>query len=131
MIDHLSSYTTDYRAARVFYEAIFDVLRFGIQVEIKAEWDEAFPGRQMCAWGPPGKSVFWVIEVKSPYTPRHIAFTAPDRAAVDRFHRAGRAIGAPDGGAPGLRPMYHPNYYGAFLLDPDGNNVEAVCHEPA
>jgi predicted lactoylglutathione lyase len=60
----------------------------------------------------------------------HIAFAADDRAAVDRFYEAGFAAGGRDNGEPGLRPMYHPNYYGAFLIDPDGHNVEAVCHRP-
>jgi len=58
----------------------------------------------------------------------HIAFVAPDRAAVDAFHAAGLAAGAACDGPPGLRPIYHPDYYAAFLFDPDGNQIEAVCH---
>ncbi len=61
----------------------------------------------------------------------HVAFTAPDRETVDAFHEAALAAGATDNGGPGVREIYHPNYYGAFVLDPDGNNVEAVCHMPA
>ena len=61
----------------------------------------------------------------------HVAIAANDRRTVDAFHRAGLAAGGKDNGAPGLRPHYHPNYYGAFVLDPDGHNVEAVCHAPA
>ena len=60
----------------------------------------------------------------------HVAFTAADRATVDAFYRAAMAAGAKDFGAPGLRPHYHANYYGAFVLDPDGHNIEAVCHAP-
>ncbi|MNU11792.1 Glyoxalase-like domain protein [compost metagenome] len=60
----------------------------------------------------------------------HIAFTAPNRAAVDAFYAAAMAAGAKDNGGPGLRPHYHPNYYAAFVLDPDGHNIEAVCHAP-
>jgi predicted lactoylglutathione lyase len=60
----------------------------------------------------------------------HVAFTAQSRAAVDEFYRAAVRVGGRDNGAPGLRPHYHANYYGAFVLDPDGNNVEAVCHKP-
>ena len=60
----------------------------------------------------------------------HIAFPASENAAVDEFHRAAIAAGYRDNGAPGERPVYHPDYYGAFVLDPDGNNVEAVCHRP-
>jgi catechol 2,3-dioxygenase-like lactoylglutathione lyase family enzyme len=61
----------------------------------------------------------------------HLCWAAPDRAAVDAFHAAALAAGGTDNGAPGLRPHYHAHYYGAFVLDPDGNNVEAVCHTPA
>ena len=60
----------------------------------------------------------------------HIAFIAPDRATVDAFHVAALAAGGRDNGAPGLRPRYHADYYGAYVLDPDGHNVEAVCHRP-
>ena len=60
----------------------------------------------------------------------HVAFSAPDRATVAAFHRAALAAGGTDNGPPGLRPHYHANYYGAFVLDPDGNNIEAVCHLP-
>lgn len=75
--------------------------------------------------------MFWISETREPATPRHIAFRAHSRTEVDAFHRAGLSLGAEDNGAPGLRPEYHSNYYGAFLLDPDGNNVEAVFHGPA
>jgi catechol 2,3-dioxygenase-like lactoylglutathione lyase family enzyme len=61
----------------------------------------------------------------------HVAFTAPDRATVDAFYKAALAAGATDNGPPGVREIYHPNYYGAFVLDPDGNNIEACCHLPA
>jgi predicted lactoylglutathione lyase len=61
----------------------------------------------------------------------HVAIAAKSRSAVDAFYRAAIAAGARDNGAPGLRPQYHPNYYGAFVLDPDGHNIEAVCHAPA
>ena len=60
----------------------------------------------------------------------HVAFTAPDRATVEEFHAAALAAGGIDNGAPGPRPIYHPHYYGAFVLDPDGNNIKAVCHRP-
>ena len=61
----------------------------------------------------------------------HVAFLAPDRETVDAFHEAALAAGGEDNGGPGVREVYHPHYYGAFVLDPDGNNVEAVCHSPA
>jgi catechol 2,3-dioxygenase-like lactoylglutathione lyase family enzyme len=130
MIDHLSSYTTDFPAARAFYEAALGALGYAIQVEMVADWDPDFPERRCCAWGPRGKSVFWVIETREAATPRHIAFTASDRASVDGFHEAALGAGGCEHGAPGVRAMYHPDYYGAFVLDPDDNNVEAVCHTP-
>ena len=131
MIDHVSSYTTQYPMSRAFYDAVLGELGVEIQTESVMEADENFPNRRICAWGPPGKGVFWIIEVKRAIDPRHLAFAAPNRSSVDRFHAAGLAAGGVDHGAPGLRPIYHANYYGAFLLDPDGNNVEAVCHLPS
>jgi catechol 2,3-dioxygenase-like lactoylglutathione lyase family enzyme len=74
---------------------------------------------------------FWKPGNRAGAAPVHIAFVARDRAAVDAFHAAELAAGGTDHGAPGLRPHYHPDYYGAFILDPDGNNVEAVWHGPA
>jgi catechol 2,3-dioxygenase-like lactoylglutathione lyase family enzyme len=69
-------------------------------------------------------------EVRTPIAGAHICFRAPDRAAVDAFHAAALACGGRDDGAPGLRPNYHADYYGAFVLDPDGHRIEAVCHAP-
>lgn len=86
--------------------------------------------QQMCAFGIDGKFSFWVIETQQPFTPRHIAFSAENRAIVDAFYQAGMDAGGRDNGAPGLRPLYHEHYYAAFLLDPDENNVEAMCHTP-
>lgn len=130
MIDHLSSYATDYPATRRFYEAALGALGYAVQTEMKADWDADFPGRRICAFGPEGRTIFWVIEAKEAVSPRHVAFTATDRAAVAAFHAAALAAGGTDHGAPGPRPIYHEHYFGAFVLDPDGNNVEAVCHLP-
>jgi len=130
MIDHVSAYTTHYEAAKRFYEAVLAPLGSKLQHELTATRDPEFPTRRMCAFGPT-RPIFWVIEVREPSTPRHAAFSAATRAQVDAFHRAALASGARDNGAPGVRAIYHPNYYGAFVFDPDGNNVEAVCHAPA
>ncbi|HEB90317.1 MAG TPA: VOC family protein [Deltaproteobacteria bacterium] len=130
MIDHLSSYTTDFPAAKAFYDAGLGSLGYAIQAEMIASWDPEFPDRRMCAWGPSGRAVFWLIEVKEAVGPRHVAFSAPDRAAVDAFYEALIEAGGRDHGAPGIRATYHPDYYGAFVLDPDDNNVEACCHAP-
>ena len=129
MIDHLSSYAIDFDASKSFYDAVLGALGHGVQAEMVMSWDEELPGRRACAWGP-GRPVFWLIETKVAYTPRHLAFSAPDRSTVTAFHTEGLAAGGTDHGAPGLRPIYHEHYFGAFLLDPDGNNVEAVCHLP-
>lgn len=131
MIDHLSTYAKDYPATKAFYEVTLPTLGYGLQHEMVATWDVEFPERRCCAFGPPGKPAFWVIETRQDVTPRHVAFLAPDRAAVAAFHEAGLGAGGNDHGAPGLRPAYHEHYFGAFLLDPDDNNVEAVCHTPA
>ena len=77
-----------------------------------------------------GRPFFW-LAVREPSHRVHVAFTAPDRAAVDAFHAAALHAGGVDNGPPGLRPQYHENYYGAFAFDADGNNIEAVCHRPA
>ena len=130
MIDHLSSYARDYLATKAFYEAALGALGYAVQAEMVASWDADFPERRCCAFGPPGRAVFWVIETRQDVTPRHLAFQAQSRAAVGAFHAAALASGGTDHGAPGPRPVYHEHYYGAFALDPDGNNVEAVCHAP-
>ena len=130
MIDHLSTYARDFEATRAFYLAALAPLGFGLQHELVATWDEDFPTRRACAFGPEGKSAFWIIETKLDVTPRHTAFAAPSREAVVAFHEAALAAGGRDNGEPGLRPIYHEHYFGAFVFDPDGNDVEAVCHVP-
>ncbi len=130
MIDHLSSYAMDYPATRAFYEAALAEIGYSVQSEMALDSDAELPGRRICAFGPDGRSVFWVIEVLQAASPRHVAFAAQDRRTVAAFHTAGLAAGGEDLGAPGLRPIYHEHYYGSFLTDPDGNNVEAVCHVP-
>ena len=130
MIDHLSTYATDYSATKAFYEACLGALGYGVQSEMVATWDREFPDRHCCAFGPAGRSVFWVIQTKQSVSPRHVAFSAADRTSVAVFHEAALRAGGRDNGAPGLRPVYHEHYFGAFVVDPDGNNVEAVCHAP-
>jgi catechol 2,3-dioxygenase-like lactoylglutathione lyase family enzyme len=129
MIDHLSTYATDYPATKRFYEAVLGALGHSLQSESVAAWNPDWPTQRMCAFGPPGRFAFWIIEVRGFATPRHTAFVAKDRAGVNAFYRAAITAGGRDNGPPGLRPEYHANYYGAFAFDPDGNNVEAVCHK--
>lgn len=128
MIDHLSTYATEFLVTRRFYEQAFEPLGYSVQAELKFDDDADLPGRRACAFGANGATSFWIIESTETYTPRHIAFAAKNRGAVDDFYKSGLASGGRDNGAPGLRPIYHADYYGAFLIDPDGNDVEAVCH---
>ena len=123
MIDHLGLTVSDLAASRAFYEAALAPLGYGVVMEI-ADGDSAHLG-----FGA-GRPDFW-ISARTPVSEGvHAAFAAPDRATVDAFHAAALAAGGTDNGAPGPRPHYHEHYYGAFVLDPDGNNVEAVCHLP-
>ena len=126
----MSTDATDYPTTQRFYTATLGALGYTIQMEMTISWDPDFPERRCCAFGPPGRPVFWIIETEKNVEPRHVAFTASDRDAVSAFHRAALEAGGTDNGAPGLRPVYHEHYFGAFAIDPDGNNVEAVCHEP-
>jgi len=83
-------------------------------------------------FGDGGKPYFWIETRRPPVEGAlHVAFAAPTRELVDAFHAAGLEAGGTDNGAPGVREIYHPHYYGAYILDPDGNNIEAVCHAPA
>ena len=131
MIDHMSSYALDYDKSKAFYDAALGALGYEVVTQMAMDWDEELPGRRACAYGTGEKPTFWVIETKVEYTPRHTAFSAADREAVARFHEAALAAGGQDHGKPGPRAIYHEHYFGAFVIDPDGNNVEAVCHAPA
>ncbi len=131
MFDHISTYAIAYEATKAFYDAALGTLGYSRQAEFVADWDCEFPTRRACAYGRDGHTAFWVIETKQSYTPRHVAFTAKDRAAVQAFYDASVEAGGRDNGAPGPRPIYGEHYYGGFVFDPDGNNVEAVCRAPA
>ena len=122
MIDHTGFGVSDYAASKAFYERALAPLGISLIMEVM----EAAAG-----FGSGGKPIFWLEERRTPVTEVHVAFLAKDRATVDAFHAAGLGAGGKDNGAPGVRATYHPNYYGAYVLDPDGNNIEAVCHTPA
>jgi catechol 2,3-dioxygenase-like lactoylglutathione lyase family enzyme len=125
MLDHLGVIVRSSDDSKRFYTATLAPLGYGI-VEEHVGWT---------GYGPPGKPLFWIGTSKSADRslsgPIHIAFTARDRTAVAAFYAAAIEAGAVDKGRPGLRPEYHPNYFGAFVIDPDGNNIEAVCHDSA
>lgn len=126
MIDHTGSYTRDFETSRAFYDAALAPLGFPRTHDSVAKEDPTFPTRRLSAWGE--QHGFWLVESKEHATPRHWAFRAPNREAVQKFYDAALAAGGRDNGAPGVRAHYHPNYFAAFVIDPDGNNVEAVFH---
>jgi len=118
MLDHISLQVSDYKKSKQFYASALQPLGYAMLMEFG----------DAGGFGKDGKPDFWIAQGKATSPPVHIAFVSDSRPTVDAFHRAALAAGAKDNGAPGLRPHYHANYYGAFVLDPDGNNVEAVCH---
>ena len=126
MIDHTGVASEKITDAQAFYDAAFAALGGGARMVVPKEMTG---GRVVVGYGRE-RPVFWLHEgVAGPG--RHVALKARNRAEVDAFYKAAMAAGGRDNGAPGLRPQYHPDYYGAFVLDPDGNNIEAVCHDPA
>jgi catechol 2,3-dioxygenase-like lactoylglutathione lyase family enzyme len=129
MLDHIGLHVSGFERSREFYRKVLEPLGATLLMEVTSE--QTGDGDH-AGFGIDGKPSFWIGTSHSghPAGPVHVAFTAPDRAAVDAFHRIALATGAKDNGAPGLRPHYHEHYYGAFVLDPDGHNVEAVCHRP-
>ena len=126
MIDHTGIPVSDPDAAKAFYDAALGAIGAKILMTVPKE----FTGGKWVAGYGRRKPDFWLTESAEIGPGRHYAFTASSRAEVDAFHAAALAAGGRDNGAPGIRAHYHPDYYGAFVLDPDGNNVEAVCHGP-
>jgi catechol 2,3-dioxygenase-like lactoylglutathione lyase family enzyme len=127
MIDHLGFAVSDFANSRAFYVAALAPLGIAPTMDVSKEETGDYEGT---GFGVDGKPIFWVGGAAKTSGPVHVAFAAKSRDAVDRFYAAAIKAGGRDNGAPGLREHYHPNYYGAFVLDPDGNNVEAVCHAP-
>ena len=134
MLDHISIRVVDYERSKKFYEAALAPLGYTLAMErpsgggfrrgfIPDFWIKQ--GEPVSVGAPAGSAV--VTGCGGPEV--HVAFAADDRDSVDNFYRAALAAGARDNGAPALRPDYHPNYYGAFVLDPDGYNIEEVCHK--
>lgn len=120
IIDHLGFVISNFETSKQFYTKCLAPL--GIQLVMEVEGWAGF--------GKDGKPELWFGSSGEAHKPMHIAFSADNRAQVNNFYEAALAAGAKNNGAPGIREMYHPNYYGAFVLDPDGHNLEAVCHKP-
>ncbi len=119
MLDHVGLVVSDYAGSKRFFERALAPLGYTLLMEFGT----------VAGFGADGKPDFWIAQ-GAPAPSVHVAFSSSDRATVDAFHAAAIAAGGRDNGPPGLRPQYHPNYYGAFAFDPDGNNIEAVCHRP-
>jgi catechol 2,3-dioxygenase-like lactoylglutathione lyase family enzyme len=129
MIDHVGFKVSDYATSKAFYGRVLAPLGYSLVMEVTP----AMTGTDShhAGFGAGGKPDFWIgTGQAATRSGLHVALVASSRAAVDAFHAAALAAGARDNGAPGLRPVYHPHYYGAFVLDPDGHNIEAVCHAP-
>jgi catechol 2,3-dioxygenase-like lactoylglutathione lyase family enzyme len=121
MIDHVTANVSDLEQAKRFYRQALEPLGYSLAIEI---------GGMAAGFGTgEGMADFW-IGTREERGATHVAFSASNRATVDAFHEAALAAGGTDNGAPGVRPHYHETYYAAFVHDPDGNNVEAVCHSP-
>ena len=120
IIDHIGLAVSDYQRSRDFFQKALAPLGIELVMEVEG-W---------AGWGRGGKPEFWFGEHTKAHEPMHIAFVAANRGQVREFYDAALAAGAKDNGPPGIREIFHPNYYGAFVLDPDGHNIEAVCHAP-
>ena len=120
MLDHVGIRVSDFEQSKRFFAEALSPLGYELIME---------PSVSAAGFGRQGKPDFWIGQGDRGQ-PVHIAFAASDRASVDAFHEEALAAGGRNNGGPGLRPEYHPSYYAAFVFDPDGNNIEAVCHEP-
>jgi catechol 2,3-dioxygenase-like lactoylglutathione lyase family enzyme len=127
MIDHTGVSASDFDRSKAFYTEVLSAIGY----ELLMEFPAAVTGNtDVAGFGEPPKPDFWIYKGVRNNPPVHVAFRVSSRALVDAFYKAGMAAGGRDNGAPGIRPHYHEHYYGAFVFDPDGNNVEAVCHSP-
>ena len=127
MLDHAGFPVTNYARSKAFYEKALAPLGYSLILEVRQNENDS----PAAGFGADGKPDFWIGGEGGPNRRIHIAIAAKDRASVDAFYRAALDAGGTDNGSPGVRPHYHANYYGAFVTDPDGHNIEAVCHAPA
>jgi len=128
MIDHVGFAVSDAARSRAYYEQALAPLGITLIMSVTPEQTES--GGSAHGFGSDGKPFFWIGDNEKVGEGTHVALTAATRAEVDAFYQAALAAGGRDNGPPGIRAHYHPNYYGAFVRDLDGNNIEAVCHRP-
>ena len=134
MIDHTGVIVSDLAKSKIFYSAALGAIGISILKELSASVTGSadvvgYGAKETAAQGMSPE--FWLSQGIPGNVPVHVAFRVDNRALVDAFYQAALSAGGRDNGAPGLRSQYHPNYYGAFVLDPDGNNIEAVCRTAA
>ena len=127
MLDHLGIRVSDFARSNAFYKRALAPLSITAIKELTAAQTRA---DAHTGFGTDGKAFFWISDGANPSGSVHVAFAASSRAVVEAFYRAALDAGGKDNGAPGFRAQYHPNYFGAFVLDPDGNNIEAVWRGP-
>jgi catechol 2,3-dioxygenase-like lactoylglutathione lyase family enzyme len=120
IIDHIGMAVSDYQRSKEFFVSALAPLGIALVMEVEG-W---------AGLGKGGKAELWLGEHTQAHPPMHIAFIAENREQVRAFYRAAMAAGGSDNGPPGIREIYHPNYYGAYVIGPDGHNIEAVCHAP-
>jgi len=125
MIDHTGINVSDFNKSKEFYSKALSAISYSLLLEFPAS---VTGSTDVAGFGESPKPDFWVNKGTPNNPPVHVAFRVETRAQVDAFFKAAIAAGGRDNGKPGVRPHYHPNYYGAFVLDPDGHNIEAVCH---
>lgn len=123
IFDHVGIRVSDFDRSKVFYREALGTLK----IELLADY--TFSDGRVAGFGKE-RPTFWIASGRAGRGETHVAFTAASRAEVNAFHSVGISVGGRDNGPPGIRAHYHPNYFGAFVLDPDGHNIEAVCHEP-
>jgi catechol 2,3-dioxygenase-like lactoylglutathione lyase family enzyme len=127
MIDHIGFPVADYARSKAFYAKALAPLGYVLVMEVQQDENDS----PAAGFGKGGKPDFWIGGEGKLNRAMHVAIAADDRTAVDAFYKEALAAGGKDNGPPGLRPHYYPSYYGAFVLDPDGHNIEAVCHKPS
>jgi catechol 2,3-dioxygenase-like lactoylglutathione lyase family enzyme len=126
MIDHIGVNVSNFDESKKFYQKALAAIGYELILEFPAS---VTGSADVAGFGEGGKPDFWIAGGIANNPPAHVAFRVNTRALVDAFHKAALEAGGNDNGQPGLRPHYHPDYYGAFVRDPDNHNIEAVCHE--
>lgn len=127
MFDHVGFPVKNFKKSKSFYADALAPLGYSLVMEVSSDQPG---GKSHAGFGAEGRPRFWISEGDVDKGNMHVAFKAKTRKAVEEFYEASLKAGGKDNGAPGLRPHYHENYYGAFVRDPDGHNIEAVCHLP-